>query len=1080
MESQQRSSLVNGRYTLEQELGGGGMGTVYRAYDRLTGKAVALKRVKLADDAAEGTTVDYRAMTTLFETLAHEFQVLASLRHPHIIDVLDYGFDDTRQPYFTMSLVPGAAPFVQAVRTQSQEQQMRLLLQLLQAIDYLHIRGLLHRDLKPDNALVTGEQHVKVLDFGLATLHEQARTDEIAGTILYMAPELFQGQAPSRASDLYAFGVMLYETLRGEHPFGEGRTTNLILDILQKTVATDDLPDDMAIIVERLLAKTAEDRYQSAEDVIIALCEANEHPIPRETREIRESFLQGAPFIGHTDDLSTLTDALQKATQGEGSGWIIGGETGVGKSRLLDELRIKGYVNDVLVLQGQAEPNGLPYQMWREPLRRFLLAQEISDAQASALKPIIPDLEALLQRSIPDSAPVDQKSFQQRLNDTIVALFRDYQKPTLLILDDLQWAQESLPALQQLSGMVADLPLQIVATYRSDENASLPETLPDLQPIALSRLSSEDIANLSNAILGEEGKRDEIVSYLHEHSEGNVYFMLEILRALAEESGKLRQISTIQLPKQVFAGGIQQVMLRRWERVPEEARGLLQTAALIGRDLDLKLLTTLAAEQDLANWLTLCVNSAVLVGVDETWNFTHDKLREVIANTLDAAERTGQHRLIAEAIEQTYPASLDQAAEVARHWGLADDPVREYPYLRRALTHHLQIGAAQDALELSRRALEILSAAVSDPDTQRDARTDLLIQRTQAYKYLSQLEEAQSTLEDAAAIAIHASHLARIALERSDIAHLRGEQDDAITLGEVGLAQYRNLNDSQGTAIMLRHLGAVTLMKGDTERATAYLEESLAMAQTLDDPSLIAGIYNNLSVIKRRQGDPQTAKEHLAQARIRWEATGEQRKLLQVLINLGNIHAVSDEFPEAEAIYKQALVIAERIGDQHLGGHAVNNLGMVAMLTEQFEAASHYFQRTLENARKIGAQQSIANALTNLGHTASYQQDHSLAGVYFREAIETAQAVQAVPVMLEALVGLAEIIEDTAMSRRWLQSLQQHPAASNSIRTQAQTALETLQHAEKLAPENTDDAHTEAALTLEEIVQQALNTWHPG
>jgi len=108
MQGSHRNSLVNGRYTLENELGGGGMGTVYRAYDRLTGKHVALKRVKLAEDAAEGTTIDYSSMSDLFEALANEFQVLASLRHPHIIDVLDYGFDDTRQPYFTMSLVRDA------------------------------------------------------------------------------------------------------------------------------------------------------------------------------------------------------------------------------------------------------------------------------------------------------------------------------------------------------------------------------------------------------------------------------------------------------------------------------------------------------------------------------------------------------------------------------------------------------------------------------------------------------------------------------------------------------------------------------------------------------------------------------------------------------------------------------------------------------------------------------------------------------------------------------------------------------------------------------------------------------------
>ncbi len=1077
MQEQARSSLVNGRYILDRELGGGGMGTVYRAYDRLTRKYVALKRVKLQRDVTEGTTVDYGTMTNLYETLAHEFQILAALRHPYIIDVLDYGFDDTRQPYFTMSLVPSAAPFVKVAHEQPRSEQVRLLIQLLQAIDYLHIRGLLHRDLKPDNALVTDTMQVKVLDFGLATLHEQAKSDEIAGTLLYMAPEILQGQAPSRASDLYAFGVMLYETLKGERPFGQGNMSNMIMDILQTAVSTEGVEDELAIIIERLLAKSADDRYESAEQVIISLCDATDTPIPSETQEIRESFLQSAPFIGRSTEIEELVEALTEAAGGTGSAWLIGGETGVGKSRLLDELRIKGYVKDVLVLQGKAEQSGLPYQMWRDPLRRFLLAQDVSDEQISIIGSILPDLKQLLDRPVPPLVQVDQKSYQQRLNDTIIALFRDYQEPVLLILDDLQWAQESLPALQQLADMVTDLPLMIVATYRSDEAPTLPETLQQMQALSLPRISSQTIAELSTAILGDEGQHEGIVSYLHEHSEGNIYFMLEILRALAEESGKLRNINTLQLPDQIFTGGIKQVMLRRWERVPVEARELLQTAALRGRELDLKVLTVCSPETDIESWLTLCVNSAVLEGVDETWHFSHDKLREAIISTLDANQQRDVNRRLAEAIEATYPDELDQAANLARHWGLAGNTTKEYPYRRRATNHLLQIGASEDALDEIKRTLEILPQVVADTAAQQNARVEVLIQAAQAHKNLSQLDEALQLLEQAAPLTTATSQQARIALERSDIAYLRGDQDTAITQGEESLARYRELQDAQGIATMLRQLGAIMLNKGELEQANHYLQEGLQISETLDDPSLIAGIYNNLSIIMRRKGDTATAKQYLEEAKTRWQATGEQRKQLQVLINLGNIHAMSDEFPEAEAIYKDGLTIADRIGEQHLGGMAINNLGMVAMLTEQFDEASYYFQRTLEQSRRIGAQQAAANALTNLGHTAAYQQNNPLAGLYFVEAIETALAANAVPILLEALVGLAEITDNTTQARQWLSSLAQHPAASGGIASQIQTALETINQKVEAEADTSAATSSEEVLTLETIIEQILAMW---
>ena len=162
MQSAESSLLVTKRYERLGRLGAGAMGTVYRVRDRLTRAEVALKQVKVADDNADGgmwATQDDPRMA-----LANEFQTLASLRHPHIISVLDYGFDERSRPYFTMTLLNEPQTLMEAAEDVPLTHQVKLLVQLLQALAYIHRRGIVHRDLKPSNVLVRDQQPV---DFGM-------------------------------------------------------------------------------------------------------------------------------------------------------------------------------------------------------------------------------------------------------------------------------------------------------------------------------------------------------------------------------------------------------------------------------------------------------------------------------------------------------------------------------------------------------------------------------------------------------------------------------------------------------------------------------------------------------------------------------------------------------------------------------------------------------------------------------------------------------------------------------------------------------------------------------------------------
>src|SRR5579864_7135876 len=225
-----KSVMIGNRYLLTEKLGEGGMGMVFRAVDRLTGKAIALKQVTTGVpdplSSSPGKSTDMRL------SLAREFQVLSSLRHPNIIGVLDYGFDEAKQPFFTMDLVEEPQTVVEAGHQQPIATKIDLINQVLQALNYLHRRGILHRDLKPNNILVTKGQ-VKVLDFGLSLARGQSEDEEkVAGTLSYLAPEALLGKPLDETSDLYAVGVVVYEMLVGTHPFGSGDINEMVQNIL--------------------------------------------------------------------------------------------------------------------------------------------------------------------------------------------------------------------------------------------------------------------------------------------------------------------------------------------------------------------------------------------------------------------------------------------------------------------------------------------------------------------------------------------------------------------------------------------------------------------------------------------------------------------------------------------------------------------------------------------------------------------------------------------------------------------------------------------------------------------------------
>ncbi len=464
---------------------------MHRVLDRLTGRVVTLKQLRLRDVSDSRSDDRWRSDERL--TLAREFQVLSSLHHPNIISVLDYGFDEQR-PYLTMDLEENARTILEAARTEPLAMQVELLVQTLRALVYLHRHGVIHRDLKPENVLVVGDQ-VKVLDFGLSIRRSGSRMEdsEPAGTLLYMAPEILHGDPPSERSDLWAVGIMAYELLCGEHPFARADPMAFYRELTQTTLPrpTDPVDPRLRPILARLLAVKSAERFEDATQVIGALEKGLGLHLAVETLATRESFLQAAPLVGRQEEVATLSALLRSAAAGHGGAWLIGGESGVGKSRLLDEVRTQALVEGMIVVRGQGVSQvGGPYHVWRNVLRNLILRVDLSDGEASALKAVVPDIGDLLGLEIEDSLAFNAETTQSRLLLAVEEVLRRQGGTVLVILEDLQWVgSESLRLLDWLAQSAERLPLLLLGTFRNDEAPELARAVESARVMMLGRLA---------------------------------------------------------------------------------------------------------------------------------------------------------------------------------------------------------------------------------------------------------------------------------------------------------------------------------------------------------------------------------------------------------------------------------------------------------------------------------------------------------------------------------------------------------------------------------------------------------------
>jgi tetratricopeptide (TPR) repeat protein len=1004
------------------------MGIVYRVYDRLTDQIVALKSVTtrmLQNASTPGLNTDnYRL------ALAREFRLLASLRHPNIISVLDYGFDAHRQPYFTMELLEGAVPITEYARKLSQEKQLDLLIQMLEALAYLHRQGIVHRDLKPDNVVVVSDR-VKVLDFGLAAAVGQiAAEDSAAGTLAYLAPEVLIGSQPTAASDLHAVGVIAYEIFAGEHPFRGVTNIDTVRRIMTQEADTEMLPLRRSVRepLAKLLAKTPEERFQNANEIIRFY---NINTGRSEAVPVRESFLRAAQFVGRKAELEQLKAALRRILADAdrpriiGSSWLIVGESGVGKSRLLDELRAVALVEGVVVLRGQTSSEGAaPFDLWRSVVRHLCLHVELDDEDAAALREILPDLEVLLGRMIPQMPPTDPRSTRGRLVSIIERMFQRLQTPMLLLLEDLQWADEDLDVLQSLLKFAGDLPLLIVASYRSDEAPDLPQRLPEANLLPLQRLNAAEISELSISMMGDGGRRAEVLDLVQRESEGNVFFVVEVVRALAEDAGSMDAIGLTTLPPGVLAAGMAKIIQRRLSRVPQHWRETLELVAIIGRVLDLDVLVHLIDEsRSVELFLQTCQALSLLEVHEEQWRFSHDKLREQLLLDLPAQVRSERYLRAAQAVARVHADDPQHAGRLAYLWQQSGNRQQEAQYSVIAGAHALRYGLYPQARNWLERAEMLEKQGIPVIGS-------VLWQHLGEVHYnLGNYQRARELLEES--------------VRRAQAAGAPEESAHSYNL-----------------------LGNIALALGNTALAREHLQQGLIFSQQAHDTLETARILRSLGVVQETDVDYSAAQRSYREALQRFQEIGDGLGIAGTYSNLASITRLQGDLSAARQLFQQALAGFEALHFAWGTAFTLTNLALTEGTLGETLAAYEHHERAVTICRSIGHRWGTAFCLANLARTALEHGDDIRVGAALREAFAIAQEIHTEPLQAEIMMIYGCLL---LMQQRpdegyaVLHFVMRHPASETILRQEIQAITGYAGYAE---------AHPLSTLTIDQLAQK--------
>jgi PAS domain S-box-containing protein len=566
---------------------------------------------------------------------------------------------------------------------------LRLAISLSRAIDHLHQRDIIHKDIKPANVLVnsvTGQ--CSLSGFGIASRLPRERQSPdppefVAGTLAYMAPEQTgrMNRAIDSRSDLYSLGITLYEVLTGNLPFAASNPMEWVhCHIARQPVSPSErlktVPKTVSAIVMKLLAKTAEERYQTAAGAESDLrrCLTEWDSLGRITdfalgqHDTPDRLLIPEKLYGRANEIDILLASFERVvTSGRPELVIVSGYAGIGKSSVVNELHkalvpprglfasgkfdqfkrdipyatlAQAFQDLVRSLLGKTEP---VLSEWRDDFRQAL------NSNGSLIVDLVPELKFILgeQPAVPDLPPQDAKARFQLVFRQFIGVFARQEHPLALFLDDLQWLDAAtLDLIENLLTQPDVHHLMLIGAYRNNEVSSTHPLMNKLaairqsgamvREVVLAPLAGKDLTRLIGDCLHcELEQATPLAQLIHEKTAGNPFFAIQFISALAEEglltfnhgrwSWDLNRIHA-----KGYTDNVVDLMVGKLTRLPVETQKELQLLACMGNSVEFALLKIISqhSNEEMDGRFWEAVRAGLVFRSEVSYKFVHDRVQE--------------------------------------------------------------------------------------------------------------------------------------------------------------------------------------------------------------------------------------------------------------------------------------------------------------------------------------------------------------------------------------------------------------------------------------------------------------------
>ena len=888
-----RAGDTIGPYVVDHRIAVGGMGAVYQVHE-----AEHPER-RLALKLLHGATSDSAALSRF----RREFRALARLRHPNVLEVIQFGTLEDRA-WYTMRLIDGhdlrdEMATWSGLTPEARNHKVRdILIQIARALDHIHDRGLVHRDVTPSNLMVNADGHVLLMDFGLVKDQSVNLTqvDEVLGTLAFAAPEQILGKPVDARTDLYSLGAVLYLLLTGKKPF-HARTVQGYMDrhLHEDPRPPEDLDPlisvELSAICLRLLQKVPEDRYATAAHLLHTLGASD---------AIEDYDAWPPRVIGRLPIKAALTELMDELSSNRsGPSMLLTGGVGEGKSRLLEWAEDESRKRGLRILHGSCRSNDRPFGPFVD------LYEDLLD--------VAPCLDEE-QRQTLDTAFSSRETRMERY--PVLAAYRTLlaaSAPAILLLDNVDQASASTREL--LSFLVRNLvgepnmPIGFLVTHTS-ETATLPSSLAELsalQHMHLEPLQAQEVEELVLSIVESSPAAVALATRLHEETRGNPSFLADTLKGLKDE-GLLKEQSgrwEVTLPPEEIShsrlpmpASVRQLVAERLAPLSAEALQTAQVLALARGGLQLDTLMDVVEldESTLMDALDELVDAHIVVEErdnDEDFaELAHNRFRDVLVEGVEPTLRAMRHRAIGEALERQHRHALGPFVEdLAYHFEHAGLPPKAYAFLLQTANKHLQRSLHAEALQFLDRCLT----------TEPMARPHLL------------LDEADRTLGNA--------HYSRA----KALYHL-GRWDEAIDAG----------------------------------RAAAQL------ADAAEDEGLSSRVHATLGEHLRNRGFDSEAEFHLRRALDQADMVQDESLKLKPLYHLGAVLWSYGRLDDAERLWHQTLTAAQEQRNARAEGLAMNGLGILAICRGGSAEARRMLETAAALFERLGMNRELAVARVNL------------------------------------------------------------------------------------------------------------------